>query len=461
MKWLAWFFDGCSAYRLARWATWGGLFTLFGVGQVVVLGTFWRRGLIRWGTEEVSPLLAAWHPARDLMWGSLVLAALVVVAIVLGRYAKGSDPVLFLAFGALMVLGGIVLARLAPDLALHRQRVAFGALAGAQLKAGLIALAALAGTALCATPPVIARLGRRKYLILLDGLVLIVLTMFVGVTVNARRLWLTIGGLTLQPVEILKLAVVLFLAFYLAEEAPLLSGRWRSPLALPPLRVLGAGGLMAGLALSALAIQGDFGPVVQLYLVAVTMAYVATGSLTLIAASLGLFLGGGAVAYFIGFPSIVRTRIDMWANPFDLSEGMTRALWAIASGGFWGKGLGAGHPEMVPVVHSDYILAGIAEELGMIGVAAVVALYATIAIRGYTIAAVQPVLHARLLAMGLTTLLAVQVLLVAGGNAAWIPMTGLTLPGLSHGGTSLVVTAASIGLLLRLSAAPGHGASRY
>ncbi len=438
---------------MAQLVAWGGLFTLFAAAESVIWTTFWRRDLIGWhgGTAD-SALLAAWHPGRDLVLSGAVLAVLVAVACVIAHRWPGADLVLLMTFGALVILGGLMLARLAPDLAIHRQRVAFGALAGAHLKSAVIALAVLLATVWFASPTRLVRLGRQKYLVLLGGLGLIVITILIGLSLNNRRLWLTIGSLAFQPVELLKLVVVFFLAFYLAEEAPAVRMTVRHPFALPPLRVVGAGAVMVGLALSALAVQGDFGPVVQLYLVTVAMAFVATGSLTLIAASLLLFLGGGALAYAIGFPSMVRTRIDMWANPFDLSEGMTRALWAIASGGVWGKGLGAGHPEMVPVVHSDYILAAVAEELGMVGVASAVTLYAVLTVRGYAIAAGQPTLHARLFAAGLTTLLAVQVLIVVGGNSGWIPVTGLTLPGLAHGGTSLIGTALALGVLVRLSA---------
>jgi cell division protein FtsW (lipid II flippase) len=209
--------------------------------------------------------------------------------------------------------------------------------------------------------------------------------------------------------------------------------------------------------LSTLAFQGDFGPVVQLYLVSVVMAYLASGSFMLVGVNMSLLVGGGALAYAVGIPSILRTRVDMWANPFDLSEGMTRALWAIASGGFWGTGLGLGRPEMVPVVHSDYILAGIAEELGWLGAASVLALYAVLVLRGAVIAMRQATVGGALLAAGLTTLLAVQVLLVAGGNIGWVPVTGLTLPGLAHGGTSLVATGAVVGVLARMSAATNAG----
>lgn len=436
----------------AQLAAWGGLATLFAAAQSVTWTTFWRRDLIGWSGVTDSPLLAAWSPGRDLVWSAAVLAGLAVIALFIAHRWPDADAAVLITFGALVVLGGLMLMRLAPDLALHRQRVAFGALASAHFKSAVIAFAVLLATVWFASPVRLARLGQRKYLMLLGGVCLIVVTILVGISLNNRRLWLTIGSLAFQPVELVKLVVVFFLAFYLAEEAPALRMTVRHPFALPPLRVVGAGAVMVSLALSALAVQGDFGPVVQLYLVTVAMAYVATGSLALIGASLTLFLGGGALAYFVGFPSVVRTRIDMWANPFDLSEGMTRALWAIASGGVWGKGLGAGHPEMVPVVHSDYILTAVAEELGMIGVASVLVLYAVLVLRGYAIAGAQSVLHAQLLATGVTTLIGVQVLIVAGGNSGWIPVTGLTLPGLAHGGTSLIVTAMALGLLVRLPA---------
>lgn len=455
MRGLTWLSSGHSWEGLTGRLAWAALLVVFGGGQAIVWGHLWSRDLVGWAGVAETPLLDAWHPGRDLAWACALLAGLAVVALLLRRWAPGADPVLLLTFGALVVIGGLVLARLAPDLALHRQRVAFGALAGAHLKAGVIALGVLALTARLASPPALARLGRRKYVLLLGGVALIAITLALGVTLNARRLWLTVGSLAFQPVELLKLVVVVFLTFYLAEQAPALRMTVRHPFALPPLRLVGAGAVMVGLALSALVIQRDFGPVVQLYLVTLAMAYLATGSLSLVAVSLGGFLGAGGVAYAVGFPSIVRTRIDMWASPFDQSEGMVRALWAIASGGLWGKGLGAGHPELVPVVHSDYILAAVAEELGMVGVGAVLALYATLVLRGYVIAALQPALHGRLLAAGLTTLLGAQVLIVVGGNSGWLPVTGLTLPGLAHGGTSLVATAAIVGVLLRMSAVVG------
>jgi cell division protein FtsW (lipid II flippase) len=426
-------------------------------GLLVLAWVFWQRGLLAssgpWGrgATEAAPL-ALWTPGLDALLVLVLFGALAAMVRLLRRRLAKADRLIVLAFGTLVLVGSLMLIRLAPDLALHRQRAVFGALAAAHMKVALLACMVFLAAALGTTAQVLSWIGRWKYMLLASGIGLIAATLAVGITLNARRLWLTVGAFAFQPVELLKLLVVLFLAFYLAHEAPALRLHVPHPFAWPPLHTVRAGALMVVLALSALALQRDFGPVVQLYLVSGAMAYLATGSLPVIGASLATFLGGGALAYLLGVPSIVRTRLDMWANPFDLSEGMARALWAIASGGLWGRGFGVGHPEMVPVVHSDYILVAIAEELGFIGVASVLAVYAVLLLRGYTIAFMQPTLEGRLLAAGVTTLLAVQVVIVSSGNAGWIPVTGLTLPGISHGGTSLLVTAASLGVLTRLSA---------
>ncbi|MGH2405931.1 MAG: FtsW/RodA/SpoVE family cell cycle protein, partial [bacterium] len=197
----------------------------------------------------------------------------------------------------------------------------------------------------------------------------------------------------------------------------------------------------------------DLGGAALSYAVFLLLVYVASGR----PAYVVLGIGAALLAGFIGYDTLphVHLRIDAWLNPWDDVAGSgyqtVQALFALGSGGLLGTGLGVGHPDLVPAAHTDLVFIAIAEELGLIGAAATIGLFALLTVRGLHIAAATELSPAKLLAAGLTALLAVQGLMILGGSTRLLPLTGVTLPLVSYGGSSMVSTLALLGLLLAIS----------
>ncbi len=311
-------------------------------------------------------------------------------------------------------------------------------------------------------PRVLHWLRAYRYLWLLFGLVLLLSTILLGShptgTANAPQLWLGLGEAFFQPSEALKIILVAFLASYLAEQYPLLRAegvvsRGRL-LDLSP-RVFGPIILMWGLSVLVLIWQRDLGTAVIFFVVFLLLTYAASGiTQILISGSLLIIIAGG-VAYSVF--GVVQTRVDIWLNPWPQAANdayqIVQSLQAFAAGGIFGEGVGQGYPFFIPVAHSDFAFAALAEEWGFLGVVTVVACFAVIVLRGLTLATRhqgQP--FYALLTVGLCALLGVQSVLIMGGVTRLLPLTGVTLPFVSYGGSSLLMSFIAVGLLLRLSA---------
>lgn len=368
------------------------------------------------------------------------------------RRLPGADPFLFPMAAFLTGFGLIVLYRLAPDIARIQSNAGLRLLALRQLIWIGIGYAALIAIVLFVSERRLESIGRRKYLFVVAGALLIVATGLFGVELNGRRLWLKIGPLTLQTIELVKMLMVFFIAAYFHHEGRYVSTRRMAGIEVPGLRSIGPFVIMAALAVLPVFFQKDLGPTLLLALTFIVMFYVGTGLWSVPVLGSALFAALAALAYFTGTPSIVRTRADMWLSPFTHGEAIVSSLWAISSGGLFGLGLGRGLPAYIPVVQSDFNFAAICEETGFAGAVAVVALYALILYRGYRIAVEARSTYRRLLATGLMTLFALQAVMILYGVTGMMPMTGITLPFISYGGTSLVVSFVLVGLMLRISA---------
>jgi peptidoglycan glycosyltransferase len=347
-------------------------------------------------------------------------------------------------YATAMLLAGIGLAfvtRLAPDVA--------------QAQANWITV----GVVLMAGSTLVGRyypfLRRYRYTAAALAFALLVATGLFGTTINGARLWITVGGEEFQTTEVIKILVVLFLAGYLADEGAVLAmprvrfgGRTYSALPyLVPL-ILALGG-----AIGALALLKDLGTIALLLLLAVAVLYVATGRL--------LFVFGGvvllAVTVVLGYQAFghVKTRIDVWLDPHDDPAGSgyqsLQAVYAIQAGGVTGTGLGLGQPEVIPAAPTDYVYSAISEELGLAGATAIVLLYLVFLFAGLRIAEDAGDTYARLLASALAMLIAIQAAVIVAGNLRLIPTTGITLPFVSYGGSSLAVNFILVGLLLGVS----------
>ncbi|CAN5417770.1 MAG: FtsW/RodA/SpoVE family cell cycle protein [Chloroflexi bacterium] len=298
-----------------------------------------------------------------------------------------------------------------------------------------------------------------KYTWAAIGVGLLLLVFRLGEDVNGARLSLTIGPISGQPSELLKVILVVFLAGYLADNRTLLasSSTRIGPLRLPPLPYLLPMVLMWGLALSIVIFQRDLGAALLFFTVFLALLYVATRRASYVVLGLGLFFVGSFVLYQLF--GHVQTRVDIWLDPFadpqDAGFQVVRALYAFGRGGILGTGLGAGLPEVggpaIPAIHTDFVFAALAEELGLLGALAILALYLVIAERGIRIAVAAADDFRALLAVGLTLVIVIQAAIIMGGNLKLVPLTGITLPLVSYGGSSLLANAIVIGLLLALS----------
>ncbi|HEY7599413.1 MAG TPA: FtsW/RodA/SpoVE family cell cycle protein [Candidatus Limnocylindrales bacterium] len=303
-------------------------------------------------------------------------------------------------------------------------------------------------------------LRRYKYTWATIGIGLLLAVFVFGDARGGQLLTLRIGPISGQPSELLKVILVVFVAGYLAENRALLTmtSSRLGPLRLPPLPYLLPMLAMWGLALAIVIVQRDLGAALLFFLVFLALLYVATSRLSYVLTGLALFVAGATVVYALF--GHVQQRIDIWldplADPLGAGYQVLRAMFAFGRGGIIGTGLGAGLPQVggapaIPAIHTDFVFAALAEELGMLGGLAIFALYGVIAERGLRIAATAADDFRALLATGLTLVIVIQAAIIIGGNLRVIPLTGVTLPLVSYGGSSLLVNGAIIGLLLALS----------
>lgn len=304
-------------------------------------------------------------------------------------------------------------------------------------------------------------LSRFAYTAGLLGIVLLLLPMMplIGHEVRGARIWIQVGGMTFQPGEAAKIVLIIAFAGYLVrtKDALALAGRRVLGVDLPRARDLGPILVVWIAALGILATQNDLGPSLLVYGVFVLMIYVATERISWIVVGLVLAFVGGLAAY--STVSHVKARFDAWLDPFSDPERfgqIIQSLYGLAHGGLTGTGLGRGRPDLVPFAQNDFIAAALGEELGLAGLMAIVVLFALLVSRGLRAALVLRDPFGKLLAMGLAAGLMLQVFIVIGGVTKLIPLTGLTTPFLSLGGSSLVMNWILVGLLVRLS----HAARR-
>lgn len=394
---------------------------------------------------NVTALFIAQPNRAPSLWLMLVvwLVAALVGNALLNRFVPGHDPYLFPIVMFLTGWGIITIARVAP------------LFADRQLIWMVLAVALMLVTA--SFSRILHWLRIYRYTLLFGGLALLVATILFGSNpsgfVGAPALWLGIGDFYFQPSEPLKIVLVAFLASYLAEQYAVVRAESETFGKTPSPRMFGPVVLMWGLSLVVLIWQRDLGAAALFFLVFIALLYVASGQALVMIAGIVLTLAAGVAAYVLF--DLVKLRVDTWINPWPEADGrafqVVQSLMAFASGGILGRGIGQGSPGYIPVVHSDFIFAALAEEWGLIGVTAALVCIALIVVRGLRTSAVQRPFPA-LLAVGLSALLGLQSLLIMGGVLKVIPLTGVTLPFMSYGGSSLLTNFIVLGLLLRLSA---------
>lgn len=393
-------------------------------------------------------------PSDTIFYGVVFLAVAVAGWLGVRTMARGADPVLYPTAVLLGGLGAAMLFRIMADRGFREIAVN---------QAVWLLIGLLCFVATLALIRDIRRLDAYTYTIGLAGLILLLLPIvpqvgsFGGFETNGAKLWFRAGPLAFQPAEFGRLLIVVFLASYLAQKRELLAtgvGRF----GLPRIKDLGPLLLAWGASLAVLFLERDMGASLLLFGVFVVMVWVATGRPSYLVIGIGLF-AAGAYAGYLAFAH-VQTRVDAWLHALDpdlvQEQGfqLAQGWFALATGGMVGSGLGRGSPTLIPYVGSDFILAAFGEELGMLGVTALLLGYLVIVGRGLRIAIERRDAFERLLAVGLTTLLGLQVFVIAGGVLRLIPLTGVPLPLVSYGGSSRVATFVLLALLVRISAGP-------
>jgi cell division protein FtsW (lipid II flippase) len=287
-------------------------------------------------------------------------------------------------------------------------------------------------------------------------LLLMPLLPVLGTQINGARIWIRLGPFSFQPGELAKVLLVVFFAGYLVlhREALALAGRRFAGIDFPRGRDLGPILVMWLVSLAVLVFQRDLGSSLLFFGLFLVMLYVATERPGWLVVGSAMFLAGAYVGY-LAFGHVQR-RVDAWLHPFDPDNAanayqIIQGMYGMAWGGLVGRGLGQGDPTLIPFSYSDFIVASIGEELGLTGVMAVLLLYGLIVERALRTALVCRDAFGKLVATGLAVVLALQVFVVVGGVTKLIPLTGLTTPFLSYGGSSLVANWAIIALLLRIS----------
>lgn len=385
----------------------------------------------------------------DFAWyiGGLVLVA-TVTHLFVRFFARYADPVLLPCAFLLNGLGLVMIHRL--DLSSDN-----GHAAASQFVWTMLGIALFVAVLLFVRDH--RALRRFTYTAGAAGLLLLAIPALLPASlseINGAKLWIRLGGFSIQPGEFAKLAVMIFFAGYLVAKRDVLSlaGRRLLFIDLPRAKDLGPV-LVAWLAsLGILVFEHDLGSSLLFFGLFVAMLYVATERVSWLVIGLLLFVAGAFVAYHLF--AHVRVRVEVWLDPFghhDLAYQIVQGLYGLAHGGLTGTGLGQGRPTLVPFADSDFIFTAFGEELGLAGVMALIVVYLLLVARGLRIALAVRDGFGKLLAAGIAVTIGLQVFVVVGGVTKLIPLTGLTTPFLSHGGSSLVANWALVALLLRIS----------
>ena len=368
-----------------------------------------------------------------------LFAAFAIAHVAIRFLAPGADPVILPVTFVLSGIGIAFVTRLKPELAVNQVMWLF------------ISIGAMVATLMVVRN--LDALAKEKYKLGIAGIVLLLIPMVIGVEHGGSKLWIQVGPFSFQPGELAKICVILFLAAYLSEKRELLSASTKKlgPLALPKPRMLTPVLIMWGISLLIVVFERDLGSALLFFTFLVVMIYVATGRLSYVIFSCILLAVGGVFCYHAF--SHVQTRVDIWIDPWPYaSEGgyqIVQSMYSLADGDLFGTGIGRGMPTLIPVVESDFIFSAIGEEMGLLGGASICLLEMVFAVRGFATAARAKSDMSAFTAVGLATAIVFQAFLIIGGCTKLLPLTGVTLPFMSQGGSSLLASFIIVGLLLR------------
>jgi cell division protein FtsW (lipid II flippase) len=415
-------------------------------------GRFTELSLLVWVAALAITGFVAVVAAETSSFGpSAVVVPLVFLALMLAlhvflvaRRFHGDQVLLPIAAG-LTAIGLVLVQRLASALLVQ------------QLSWAVIAAGAFAATILI--PRDLTALARFKWTWAILGLLLLMAPLLPGIgqEINGARIWIRVGPGSFEPWEAVKIVMVVFFAAYLEEYREVLAHAPRriGPFPLPPVPYLVPIVAMWGIAMLVMVFEKDMGATLLFFGIFLAMLFLATGEAFYALIGITLLIVGGFAAYQLF--GHVQDRVDVWLRPFSdelrFRSGyqLVQGLYALANGGLLGAGLGNGMPDRIPVVWSDFVFDAFAEETGLAGAVALLALYLLFVYRGMIIALRAPTTFLQLLAAGLAFIVALQTLVIVGGNTRLIPLTGITLPFVAYGGSSLVTNWMLVALLLRVS----------
>lgn len=410
-------------------------------------------GIVMLAYASVGLGLEGEVPAGMLTYG-LGLGGLMLAAyLVLAKFAPWADPLILPLVTLVNGLGLVMIYRLeegGEDLASASTQLVWTAV----------------GIVMFAVTLLVLRdhrtLQRMTYTAGFVGLVLLIapLLPFIGQEINGARIWINLGVASLQPAEFAKLALVVFFAGYLVAKRDVLAlaGRRLLFIDLPRARDLGPVLITWAISLGVLVLQKDLGSSLLLFGTFIAMLYIATQRTSWVLIGVLLFVGGAILAGMVF--DHVAARLDVYMNPespelynreFGGSFQLMQGLFGLGAGGILGTGLGQGHPELIPLSFSDFIFAATGEELGLTGLMALLLIYALIVQRGLRTALAARDPFSKLLAGGLSFILAWQIFIIVGGVTNLIPLTGLVTPFMSQGGSALLANWILIALLVRMS----------
>lgn len=291
----------------------------------------------------------------------------------------------------------------------------------------------------------IVKFSKYRYIFLAGTIIFMAMATFFGVEILGAKNWIKIGPINFQPSEFGKIFLILYLSSALSDI------KSRKQLIEP--------GFIISLALGFMVIQKDLGTALIIFAISVTMVYLATSKKLYVLISLGLFSAGGLASYAMF--AHIRKRIMIWWDPwsyvYNESYQVVQSMYAIAMGGFFGRGLGMGHPGYVAVNESDFIFSVICEEMGLLMGFAILILHFLLFYRSIRSAIQAQNNFTKLLASGLSVMIASQTLVIVGGVTGLIPLTGITLPFVSYGGTSLLISFLSLSIIQKVSEGDEHG----
>jgi len=382
-------------------------------------------------------------PPGIIVFVAILLGLLLCAHIVVRLVARGADGTLLPLAALLHGIGFVMITRLDDELA------------GLQATWSLVAIGAFIATLLIVQRA--TDLARYSWLFFFAGAFLLLLPMIpgIGANINGARIWVSLGPVNFQPGEFAKLFLAIFFASYLADRRELIAAStWKvGPFHLPEPRYIAPVLLAWGFAVVVMVGEKDLGSSLLFFTLFVVMLWVATERVGYLLIG-GVLFAGAAYFSWTQFGH-VQTRVDIWldpwADPLDKGYQIIQSLYGLADGGLTGTGLGRGNPNQVPEAQNDFIFSSIGEEWGLIGASAVLMAYLLIVGAGLRTALRTDRTFEKLLAVGLTTIVGVQAFIIVGGVIKVVPLTGITLPFVSYGGSSLVANYVLLALLIRLS----------